>query len=155
MRCEPEPMDDSVFEVSQGGRSSQVFHRKDQLSSHGDGLRGKSFDPTPNMGGRIGNQPLIKPSGLCQEMVWLLVSSTVADKSQNRAIVIVCLAAVQLFGYIVFLVWSNNDAFMMAVYYLASAYGGIPPLIGAWLNSSCGGDQQLRAISTALMISIG
>ncbi|OOF93301.1 hypothetical protein ASPCADRAFT_53414 [Aspergillus carbonarius ITEM 5010] len=91
----------------------------------------------------------------CVEMVWLLVSSTVADKSQNRAIVIVCLAAVQLFGYIVFLVWSNNDAFMMAVYYLASAYGGIPPLIGAWLNSSCGGDQQLRAISTALMISIG
>lgn len=44
---------------------------------------------------------------------------------------------------------------MMAVYYLSSTYRAIGPLISAWLNSSCGGDKQMRALNTSLMISVG
>ena len=65
------------------------------------------------------------------------------------------LGSVQLFGHIVLLVWPKSEAFLMAAYYLTSAYSAISPLIAAWLNSACGGYKQLRAITTALMISIG
>lgn len=85
----------------------------------------------------------------------MILSAILVDKYKARAIIFFGLGSVQLFAYIVFLVWSTNDAFMSAVYYLCSAYGAIGPLISAWVNSSCGGDKQLRALITSLMISIG
>lgn len=85
----------------------------------------------------------------------MIFSAAVMDKIQNLPLVILPLGLLQLFAYIVFYVWSNNDHFMMAVYYLCSAYGAIAALISAWLNSSCGGDKQLRALTTSLMISVG
>lgn len=92
----------------------------------------------------------------CVELIWLLLSSSLADFLQLRAPIIAVLGSIQLFGYIVFYIWpGQNSAFMMAVYYITSAYGAISPLISAWLNSSCGGDRELRALTTSLMISIG
>ncbi|KAH8705509.1 major facilitator superfamily domain-containing protein [Talaromyces proteolyticus] len=91
----------------------------------------------------------------CAELVWMILSATLVDKYQTPALVFLGLGLVQLFAYIVFLVWSTNDAFMMAVYYLCSAYGAIPPLISASLNLSCGGDKQLRALTASLMVSAG
>ncbi|KAF4438152.1 hypothetical protein F53441_12844 [Fusarium austroafricanum] len=52
-------------------------------------------------------------------------------------------------------IWPSSEAFLMAAYNLASAYSALSPLISAWLNSSCGGKKQLRALTTGLMISIG
>lgn len=91
----------------------------------------------------------------CVELVWLFVSSSLADFLKERAPVIAGLGLIQLSAYIVFYVWSSNTTFIMAVYYLYSAYSSISPLISSWLNSSCGGDRQLHALSTSLMISIG
>ncbi|GAD95623.1 pantothenate transporter, putative [Paecilomyces variotii No. 5] len=91
----------------------------------------------------------------CAELVWMILSATLVDKYQIHAIVFFVLGSVQLFAYIVFLAWSSNDTFIIAVYYLCSAYGAIAPLISASLNSSCGGDKQMRALTTSLMISIG
>ncbi|KAL4779338.1 major facilitator superfamily domain-containing protein [Aspergillus varians] len=91
----------------------------------------------------------------CVELAWLLISSTLADFLQVRAPIIAALGLIQLYGYIVFYIWSSNNAFMMATYYLCSAYGAISPLISSWLNSGCGGDRELRALTTSLMISIG
>jgi MFS transporter, ACS family, pantothenate transporter len=85
----------------------------------------------------------------------MVLSASIVDITRNNSLVLLALGAVQLSAYIVFAVWSDNEAFMMAVYYLCSAYGAIAPLISAWLNSSCHGDKQLRALTTALMISIG
>lgn len=85
----------------------------------------------------------------------MITSGIIADYLENRALPIFVLCIFQLFGYIVFLVWSSNESFIMAVYYITGAYGGIGPLISAWLNSSCGGNKQLRALATAMMISIG
>lgn len=82
-------------------------------------------------------------------------SAVVVDQTHNPPLVLLGLGLVQLFAYSVFFVWPNNDRFMMTVYYLCSAYGAIGPLISAWLNSSCGGDKQLRALTTSLMISVG
>ncbi|KAK1142618.1 hypothetical protein N8T08_007422 [Aspergillus melleus] len=91
----------------------------------------------------------------CVELAWLLLSSTLADFLKMRAPIIVVLGLIQLAAYIVFHIWSTNTALMIGIYYLCSAYGAISPLISAWLNSSCGGDRQLRALTTSLMISIG
>ncbi|KAL2402444.1 MFS transporter PfmaC [Exophiala dermatitidis] len=91
----------------------------------------------------------------CTGLVWMLASSFIADNFQCIPLMIVVLGCVQLFGYISLLVWSTNEAFMLSVYYLTSAYSAISPLISSWLNSSCGGNKHLRAVSTAMMISVG
>ncbi|RAH65874.1 MFS general substrate transporter [Aspergillus aculeatinus CBS 121060] len=91
----------------------------------------------------------------CVELAWLLISSTLADFLNVRAPIIAFLGLAQLTAYVVFYVWSENVPLMMGMYYLCSAYGAVSPLISAWLNSSCGGDRQLRALTTSLMISIG
>ncbi|KAJ5584268.1 major facilitator superfamily domain-containing protein [Penicillium hispanicum] len=91
----------------------------------------------------------------CVELVWMILSALVMDKTQNPPIVILVLGLMQLFAYIVFYVWPSNDHFLIAVYYLCSAYGAIAALISGWLNSCCGGDKQLRALGTSLMISVG
>lgn len=85
----------------------------------------------------------------------MIISAIIADRLRNNAIPIFVLGIVQLYSYIIFLVWSSNDNVMKSTYYIASAYGAISPLLGAWLNSSCGGDKQLRAFTTSLMISVG
>ncbi|KAF7590246.1 hypothetical protein BBP40_003130 [Aspergillus hancockii] len=89
------------------------------------------------------------------ELVWILLSATLMDLTQSSPIILLGCEVVQLYAYIVFLVWSDNEAFMMATYYICSAYGAIGPLIIAWLNSKCGADKQLRALTTSLMISLG
>ncbi|CAG8925386.1 unnamed protein product [Penicillium salamii] len=91
----------------------------------------------------------------CVELAWLLLSSTLADFLQVRAPIIAGLGTIQLIAYIIFYVWSSNIALITGFYYICSAYGAISPLISSWLNSSCGGDRQLRALTTSLMISIG
>lgn len=90
-----------------------------------------------------------------KELAWLLLSSTLADFLQVRAPIIAVLGTFQLIAYIIFYVWSSNIALITGFYYICSAYGAISPLISSWLNSSCGGDRQLRALTTSLMISIG
>lgn len=85
----------------------------------------------------------------------MILSALVMAKTRNPPLVILALGLVQLFAYIIFYVWPTNGPFIIAVYYLCSAYGAIPGLISSWLNSCCGGDKQLRALSTSLMISVG
>lgn len=140
-------MDDTVLEIPESRRPLQVQHHKGQQSPYSywmccmyHFLPDKSENDYANK---------------TQELVWMILSGMVADYLNNRALPIFVLSVFQLFGYIVFLVWSSNEAFIMAVYYITSAYGAIGPLISGWLNSSCGGNKQLRAITTALMISLG
>ncbi|KAF5583479.1 pantothenate transporter liz1 [Fusarium pseudoanthophilum] len=91
----------------------------------------------------------------CLGLTWMLLSAFIADTYENWALPICFLGCVQLFSYVVLLVWPDNEYFLMAAYYLASAYSTLSPLISAWLSSVCGGKKQLRALTTGLMISIG
>jgi len=43
----------------------------------------------------------------------------------------------------------------MAAYILSGCYGCFSPLLAGWVNSLCGGDQQLRAFTLAWMVSFG
>ncbi|ODM21129.1 hypothetical protein SI65_04182 [Aspergillus cristatus] len=52
----------------------------------------------------------------CVELVWLFVSSSLADFLKERAPVIAGLGLIQLSAYIVFYVWSSNTTFIMAQY---------------------------------------
>ncbi|KAJ3493703.1 hypothetical protein NLG97_g4567 [Lecanicillium saksenae] len=89
------------------------------------------------------------------ELGFIFISAVAADSLNNRSLPILCLAAFQLFGYIVLLVGTNNFSLRMAAYYIAGAYGGLSPLLGGWINCSCGGNKQLRSFTTAMMISVG
>ncbi|KAJ6445401.1 Protein phosphatase 2C [Purpureocillium lavendulum] len=91
----------------------------------------------------------------CLQLVWMLLSSFTADYLQNASVVIAALAGVQLIGYIIFSVWPDSESAIMAAFYVTSAYGAIGPLLGSWLNSCSGGDKILRALSSALMSSVG
>lgn len=72
-----------------------------------------------------------------------------ADFLKNHSWVIVSMSLVRLFAYIVFQIWLSKDHFIMAVFYLASAYGAIAPLLSGWLNLVCGGNKHLRAQGTS------
>lgn len=85
----------------------------------------------------------------------MVLAGTAADILRNRPLVILVLGSVQVFCYAVLVVFPSNDTFVLAIYYIASAYGAIAPLLSSWLNTVCGGDKQVRALSTAFMISIG
>ncbi|GJN83201.1 hypothetical protein PLIIFM63780_006749 [Purpureocillium lilacinum] len=91
----------------------------------------------------------------CLQLIWMILSSFTADYLQDTSVVIAALAVVQLIGYIIFCVWPASESTIMAAFYVSSAYGAIGPLMGSWLNSCSGGDKVLRALSSALMSSIG
>ncbi|OAA56405.1 Major facilitator superfamily domain, general substrate transporter [Cordyceps fumosorosea ARSEF 2679] len=84
-----------------------------------------------------------------------LQRAVAADSLNNRAIPFVVLCVFMLFSYIVFLVGTNNIGLRMAAYFIGGAYGGLSPLLGGWINCSCGGNKQLRSFITAMMISVG
>lgn len=91
-----------------------------------------------------------------QELGFIFLSSVAADALRNRSIPFLTLALFQLFAYIVLLVGTSNRALRMAAYYLGGgAYSGLSPLLGSWINCSCGGNKQLRSFITAMMISVG
>ena len=92
---------------------------------------------------------------MVQQLIWMILSSFTADYLQDTSVVIAALAVVQLIGYIIFCVWPASESTIMAAFYVSSAYGSIGPLMGSWLNSCSGGDKVLRALSSALMSSIG
>ncbi|CAG7918511.1 unnamed protein product [Penicillium olsonii] len=101
---------------------------------------------------QINNLPTVI-SGL--EIVWMLLAACVADAIGNRSIVICVCASIQLTTYAVLAAWPANEHAVMAMFFLASAYGGIAPLISAWLNSCCGGNRELRALASSLLFSLG
>lgn len=85
----------------------------------------------------------------------MIISATVADRLQNSSLMIGVLSSIQLFCYIIFAIWPADIGLLFVAYYMCAAYFGVEPLLGGWLNQACGGDRQLRAMSTSLMVSMG
>ncbi|KAL4803812.1 Alpha/Beta hydrolase protein [Aspergillus unguis] len=59
------------------------------------------------------------------------------------------------FCYAVLTHWDVPDRLKMAVFILCGCYGCFTPLLAGWVNSVCGGDQQLRAFVLGFMVSLG
>ncbi|KAM3504492.1 hypothetical protein MY10362_003540 [Beauveria mimosiformis] len=89
------------------------------------------------------------------QLCFIFISSVAADSLNNRALPLATLCGFLLFSYIVLLKHTENASLRMAAYFIGGSYGGLSPLMGGWINCSCGGNKQLRSFITAMMISVG
>ncbi|PMB69133.1 Pantothenate transporter liz1 [Beauveria bassiana] len=62
---------------------------------------------------------------------------------------------VQALPTVIGVMHTENASLRMAAYFIGGSYGGLSPLMGGWINCSCGGNKQLRSFITAMMISVG
>ncbi|ATY63245.1 major facilitator superfamily transporter [Cordyceps militaris] len=96
------------------------------------------------------------PTGIgAMQLVFIFTSAVAADSLNNRALPFFVLCMFMLFSYLVFLIGTENNGLRMTAYFIGGAYGGLSPLLGGWINCSCGGNKQLRSFITAMMISVG
>lgn len=59
------------------------------------------------------------------------------------------------FCYVIYVIWPSRTGLKMAAFFLQGCYGCFSPLLSGWVNSLCGGDNQLRAFTMAMMMSVG
>lgn len=85
----------------------------------------------------------------------MLTSGFVADKIGRRGPVCFAVGCLLTFCFAVFTAWPASRHLKMAAFILSGCYGSYTPLLAGWVNSSCGGDQQLRAFTLAFMVSLG
>ncbi|GMG33136.1 major facilitator superfamily MFS_1 [Aspergillus oryzae] len=86
---------------------------------------------------------------------FMLTSGFVADKIGRRGPVCFAVGCLLTFCFAVFTAWPASRHLKMAAFILSGCYGSYTPLLAGWVNSSCGGDQQLRAFTLAFMVSLG
>ncbi|KOC08477.1 putative pantothenate transporter [Aspergillus flavus AF70] len=86
---------------------------------------------------------------------FMLTSGFVADKIGRRGPVCFAVGCLLTFCFAVFTAWPASRHLKMAAFILSGCYGCYTPLLAGWVNSSCGGDQQLRAFTLAFMVSLG
>ncbi|KAF2163221.1 hypothetical protein M409DRAFT_68536 [Zasmidium cellare ATCC 36951] len=99
----------------------------------------------------------IPTSVSCSEIVFTIAASIIADWSRKPGLVIIGFGILQIYGYAVFAAWPGHDrAWLMSTYIIAgSGYSTIGPIVYGWAGSSCGGDKQLRAVTTAMITTMG
>ncbi|KAK7533544.1 permease of the major facilitator superfamily [Phyllosticta paracitricarpa] len=86
---------------------------------------------------------------------FMVGSGAASDLIGSRAPVMAFVGSVMTFCYVVYVVWPTSTALKMAAFFLQGSYGCFSPLLSGWVNSLCGGDNQLRAFVMAFMMSIG
>ncbi|RDW77002.1 putative major facilitator superfamily permease-3 [Coleophoma cylindrospora] len=87
--------------------------------------------------------------------VFMLTSGYAADIIGSRVPVTAFVGCCLTFCYIIFAIWDVPSGLKMFAFCLTGCYGCFSPLLYGWVNSTCGGDQQLRAFTLAWMTSIG
>ncbi|KAK8187395.1 major facilitator superfamily domain-containing protein [Phyllosticta capitalensis] len=87
--------------------------------------------------------------------VFMVGSGTASDLIGSRAPVMAFVGAVMTFCYVIYVIWPASTALKMAAFFLQGCYGCFSPLLSGWVNSLCGGDNQLRAFTMAMMMSVG
>ncbi|TVY48769.1 putative transporter [Lachnellula occidentalis] len=86
---------------------------------------------------------------------FMISTGYASDIIGSRAPVMAVVGSLLTFCYIVLTVWTVPNALKMVAFCLAGCYGCFSPLLYGWVNSSCGGDQHLRAFILAWMTSLG
>ncbi|OJK01318.1 hypothetical protein ASPACDRAFT_115961 [Aspergillus aculeatus ATCC 16872] len=89
--------------------------------------------------------------------VFMVATGYLVDFFGERGRGPVCFAVGCLltFCFAVLTAWDVSEQFKMAMFILSGCYGCYTPLLAGWVNSVCGGDQQLRAFVLAFMVSLG
>jgi ACS family pantothenate transporter-like MFS transporter len=86
---------------------------------------------------------------------FMLTSGYASDKIGSRGPVCIVVGIILSFCYIILTIWDTPNGLKMAAFFLTGCYGCFSPLMAGWVNSVCGGDQQLRAFTLAFMGSVG
>ncbi|KAL3474794.1 permease of the major facilitator superfamily [Aspergillus californicus] len=89
--------------------------------------------------------------------VFMLGTGYAVDRAGPRHRGKVCfgVGCLWTFCFAVLTAWDVPEKLKMAVFILCGCYGCFTPLLAGWVNSVCGGDQQLRAFVLAFMVSLG
>ncbi|KAH8422532.1 uncharacterized protein LDX57_000286 [Aspergillus melleus] len=87
--------------------------------------------------------------------VFMISTGYLSDKLGRRNIVCFGVGCMLTFCYIILTIWDVPHKLKMAVFILTGSYGCYTPLLASWVNSICGGDQQLRAFTLGFMVSFG
>jgi ACS family pantothenate transporter-like MFS transporter len=87
--------------------------------------------------------------------VFMVSTGFVSDKIGTRAPVCFVVGCILTFCYAILTAWEVSDKLKMAAFVMIGCYGCYTPLLAGWVNSSCGGDQQLRAFTLGMMVSVG
>ncbi|KAF2086297.1 MFS general substrate transporter, partial [Saccharata proteae CBS 121410] len=82
-------------------------------------------------------------------------SGFASDIIGSRAPAMGFVGTVMTFCYVVYAIWPASTSLKMAAFFLQGCYGCFSPLLSGWVNTLCGGDNQLRAFTMAMMMSIG
>ncbi|EED17016.1 allantoate permease, putative [Talaromyces stipitatus ATCC 10500] len=77
--------------------------------------------------------------------VFMVSTGIVIDRLGKFSPVCFAVGCLLTFCYAVFTAWPASKSLKMAAFLLSAG----------WVNSSCGGDQQLRALTLAFMVSVG
>lgn len=85
----------------------------------------------------------------------MIITGFVADKIGRRGPVCFAVGIVLIFCYVILTIWTVPHALRMFVFILIGSYGCYTPLLAGWANEACGGDQQKRGLTLAVMVSVG
>ncbi|KAI9927068.1 hypothetical protein ASPWEDRAFT_122160 [Aspergillus wentii DTO 134E9] len=88
-------------------------------------------------------------------LIFMLCTGYISDQIGRRGPVCFVVGCILTFSFAVFTAWPSSDNLKMAAFIISGCYGCYTPLLAGWVNSSCGGDQQLRAFVLAFMVSVG
>lgn len=96
------------------------------------------------------------PTGLgAVNFVFMVSTGIVIDRIGKFSPVCFAVGCLLTFCYAVFTAWAASQSLKMAAFLLSGCYGCYTPILAGWVNSTCGGDQQLRAFTLAFMVSFG
>ncbi|KAL5343570.1 alpha/beta-hydrolase [Aspergillus crustosus] len=89
--------------------------------------------------------------------VFMLGTGYVVDLvgAKGRGAVCAAVGCLWIFCFAVLTAWDVPDKLKMAAFIICGCYGCFTPLLAGWVNSVCGGDQQLRAFVLGFMVSLG
>lgn len=88
-------------------------------------------------------------------LFFMISSGYASDKLGRRGPVCFAVGCLLTCCYTIYTIWSVPKALKMAAFILTGCYGCYTPLLAGWVNSVCGGDQQLRAFILGFMVSVG
>ncbi|KAB2575634.1 Pantothenate transporter liz1 [Lasiodiplodia theobromae] len=86
---------------------------------------------------------------------FMVGSGLASDIIGSRAPVTFFVGLLMTFCYVIYVIWPTSTGLKMAAFFLQGCYGCFSPLLSGWVNSLCGGDNQLRAFTMAMMMSVG
>ncbi|KAI1343701.1 major facilitator superfamily transporter [Xylariaceae sp. FL0016] len=85
----------------------------------------------------------------------MITTGYVADKIGRRGPVCLAVGLILTVCFSILSAWDVPHDLKMVVFISCGVYGCFTPLLAGWVNETCGGDQQMRALVLGLMTCVG